>query len=186
MYLFCHAICDIPLEEKLVTQSNDLNWPVRVAQNISAPAAQVWELISTPGNLELFHPYCMRNPVTDWLGKSSKDEVHYYSGLIYEREFYAWIDGAGYDLLIGKRGQEKSMVSWRIKSINEFNCMISIEVRSAFLLRYARSFRWFVHAFWLRPRLRQYLSAVTQGIKWKVESGKNVHRNQFGLHPWFS
>ena len=92
MYLFCHAICDIPLEKKLVPQSNDLNWPVRVAQNISAPAAQVWELISTPGNLELCHPYCMRNPVTDWLGKSSKDEVHYYSGLIYEREFCAWID----------------------------------------------------------------------------------------------
>ena len=167
-------------------RANDLNWPVKVTATISAPLLEVWQLISAPGNLTQFHPYCSKNPVAKWQEENSRDEVHYYSGLVYEREFYDWIDQTGYDLLIGKHGGERSLVSWRLKEIDNSKCLISIEVRSAFGLRYARIVRMFIHLFWLRPKLRQYLSAVTKGIKWKVESGQNVSQNQFGFHPWFS
>ena len=166
--------------------TEDLNWPVRVTATIAAPLQEVWKLISSPGNLIQFHPYCSKNPVMKWQEENSRDEVHYYSGLVYEREFYDWIDRTGYDLLIGKRGGERSLVSWRLKEIDSSKCMISIEVRSAFMLRYAKIMRIFVHIFWLRPKLYQYLSSVTKGIKWKMESGQNVSQNQFGLHPWFS
>ena len=167
-------------------QEKDLNWPVKVAVIISAPMSDVWKLISTSENLEQFHPYCAKNPVKEWREEGSKDEVHYYSGLVYEREFFEWIDGVGYDLLIGKRDAEKSLVSWRLKKIHESKCSISIEVRSAFLLRYSKILRFFVYMFWLRPKLHKSLSAVTSGIKWRVESGQKVSRNQFGVHPWFS
>tara|TARA_Y100001958_G_C21067196_1_gene427971 strand:+ start:190 stop:696 length:507 start_codon:yes stop_codon:yes gene_type:complete len=167
-------------------QVKDLNWPVKISTTVHASAREVWQLISTPGNLEKFHPYCAKNPVKHWQEHNSKDEVHYYSGLIYEREFCKWIDGVGYDLVIGKRNGEKSKVSWRLKEICESECMISIEVRSAFLLRYFKVLRFFIHVFWLRPKLRQYLRAVTKGIKLRIESGQDVAKNQFGVHPWFS
>ena len=165
-------------------QVKDLNWPVKISTTVHASAREVWQLISTPGNLEKFHPYCAKNPVKHWQEHNSKDEVHYYSGLIHEREFCKWIDGVGYDLVIGKRNGEKSKVSWRLEEICESECMISIEVRSAFLLRYFKVLRFFIHVFWLRPRLRQYLRAVTKGIKLRIESGQDVAKNQFGAHPW--
>ena len=167
-------------------QVKDLNWPVKVSTTVNSSAREVWKLISAPGNLEKFHPYCARNPVNQWQEHNSKDEVHYYSGLIYEREFCEWIEGIGYDLVIGKRNGEKSMVSWRLKEIRESECKISIEVKSAFLLRYPKVLRFFIHVCWLRPKLRQYLCAVTMGIKWRSENGRDVAKNQFGVHPWFS
>ena len=44
-------------------QVKDLNWPVKISTIVHASAREVWQLISTPGNLEKFHPYCAKNPV---------------------------------------------------------------------------------------------------------------------------
>ena len=89
-------------------------WPVAVAGSIAAPADKVWGAISLPGNLEVCHPFCAKNPVDVWPGETSRDEVHYLSGWIFERRFCRWIDGVGYDLEIGRRGGGMSFVSWRI------------------------------------------------------------------------
>jgi hypothetical protein len=43
-------------------------WPVAVAMEIRAPAEQVWAAISLPGNLELYHPFCAKDPVHAWQG----------------------------------------------------------------------------------------------------------------------
>ena len=85
-------------------------WPVAFDQPISAPAEKVWDAISMPGNLELCHPFCKKNPVEVWPGPDSRDEVHYLNGLIFERQFCGWIDGIGYDLNIGMRGGATSFV----------------------------------------------------------------------------
>ncbi len=55
-----------------------------------------------PGNLEPCHPFCLKNPVEHWPGPESRDEVHYLNGLVFERRFCRWLDGAGYDLEIGR------------------------------------------------------------------------------------
>ena len=47
-------------------QVKDLNWPVKISTTVHASAREVWQLISTPGNLEKFHPYCAKNPVKHW------------------------------------------------------------------------------------------------------------------------
>ena len=94
------------------------------------------------------------------IGKSITQKMKFIiTGLIYEREFYKWIDGVGYDLVVGKRNGEKSKVL-ASKEICESECMISIEVGSAFLLRYFKVLRFFIHVFWLRPKLRQYLEQL--------------------------
>ena len=83
--------------------------------------SDLWSIISSPSNLELFHPFCDKNPVIKWPGTGSVDQIIYYSGLILEREFINWIDNSKYELLIGENGGEKSFVSWEIKENKDYS-----------------------------------------------------------------
>jgi hypothetical protein len=166
-------------------------WPVAVAQPIAAPGGKVWEVISTPGNLEHCHPFCAGNPVQVWPGEGSRDEVHYLSGWVFERRFCRWIDGVGYDLEIGERGGSSSLVSWRILPVDDQDCLLRIAVCPHVLQNVPAAIRWLPHLLRLGPMLRRYLSSVVRGfewyvIEWYVIRGEPVPRNQFGSHPWFS
>jgi hypothetical protein len=148
-------------------------WPVGVAHPIAATPEKVWDVISMPGNLELCHPFCAKNPVEAWPGGGSRDEIHYLSGWVYERRFCRWIDGVGYDLTIGRHGGQTSFVSWRIIPLNIQSCLLRITIYP-------------YDVVWLAPKLRRYLSSVIRGFEWYVIRGEAVPRNQFGTHPWFS
>lgn len=153
---------------------------------MSAPAQRVWDAISAPGNLELAHPFCSKNPVHVWPGPGSRDEVHYLSGWIYERRFQHWIEGIGYDLEIGRSGGGTSSVSWRITPIDETSCALRITVRSHAMQNIPAIFRWLPHVVWFRPKLKFYLESVIGGFDWYLRHGKPVPRDHFGRHPWFS
>lgn len=161
-------------------------WPVAVSQAIAAPANEVWEAISMPGNLEQCHPFCASNPVQAWPGQGSQDEVHYLSGLIFERKFCRWIDEVGYDLEIGVPGGRTSFVSWRITPVDNQHCILRIVVYPHVLQTVPAAIRWFPHILSVSPMLRRYLSSVVRGFEWYVIHGESVPRNQFGSHPWFS
>ncbi|NIS90391.1 MAG: hypothetical protein GTN98_09980 [Woeseiaceae bacterium] len=155
-------------------------------KTIAAPAREVWAAMSRPGNLELCHPFCASNPVQQWPGPESRDEVHYLSGWVYEREFRDWIEGEGYDLEIGRAGGGRSHVSWRITPIDEQHCMLGITVCPHALQDLPIVIRWIPHHFKVRPLLRRYLESVVRGFEWYVTKGEPVPRNAFGEHPWFS
>ncbi len=161
-------------------------WPIAVAQPIAAAADQAWTVISMPGNLEPCHPFCARNPVKQWPGEGSRDEVHYLSGWIYERRFRHWIDGVGYDLEIGRRGGGSSFVSWRIAPVDAESCVLRIAVYPHALQSVPVAIRWLPHVVRLGPMLRRYLSSVVRGFDWYVTRGEPVPRDRFGSHPWFS
>jgi hypothetical protein len=164
----------------------DFNWPVAVAHPIAAPADKVWKAISMPGNLEQCHPFCAKNPVQVWPGEGSRDEIHYLSGWHFERRFCRWIEGVGYDLDIGRRSGRSSFVSWRLRPVDEQNCILRIAVYPHALQSVPIAIRWLPHFLRLRPMLRRYLSSVVRGFEWYVTRGESVPRNQFGSHPWFS
>lgn len=161
-------------------------WPVAVARAIAAPGGKVWEAISMPGNLEAGHPFCARNPVHAWPGETSRDEVHYLSGWVFERRFCRWIDGVGYDLEIGRHGGGTSFVSWRILRSTRAACILRIVVYPHVLQHLPVAIRWLPHRLRLRPMLIDYLSSVVGGFEWYVTRGEAVPRNHFGSHPWFS
>lgn len=161
-------------------------WPVSVERVIPAPADDVWDAISRPGNLELCHPFCKANPVHKWPGAESRDEVHYLSGWVYERRFRNWIEGVGYDLEIGRRGGGQSSVSWRIEPIDDRHCSLRIVVCPHVLQNLPVVIRWIPHLLRLRPMLRKYLDSVVRGFEWYVTRSEAVPRNAFGEHPWFS
>ena len=161
-------------------------WPVYVERVIAAPAQEVWNAISRPGNLDLCHPFCSSNPVQSWPGPDSHDEVHYLNGWVYERHFLEWIDGIGYDLEIGRSGGGKSLVSWRIVPIDDHNCALRITVCPHTLQNLPTVIRWIPYTLRLRPLLRKYLDSVVRGFEWYVIYQTPVPKNAFGAHPWFS
>lgn len=164
----------------------DFKWPVAVAKSIDASAKDVWSAISRPGNLESCHPFCARNPVQMWPGEQSRDEVHYLSGWVLERQFVRWIDQVGYDLEIGREGRKVSFVSWRIRPVGDQSSVLSIAVYPYPLQNLPVAIRWLPHFFRLKPLLTDYLSSVVRGFEWYVLKGEPVPRNQFGSHRWFS
>ena len=169
---------DIPIQ--------GFRWPVGAEKTIAAPAEQLWEAIALPGNLELGHPFCARNPVEAWPGEASRDEVHYLNGLVFQRRFRAWFEGVGYDLEIGRRGGRSSLVTWRISPATRAESALRITVYPHVLQRLPVAVRWLPHQLRLRPMLRKYLSSVLRGFEWYVTRGEAVPRNRFGFHPWFS
>jgi len=161
-------------------------WPVSAVQRIQAPATDVWETISAPGNLESCHPFCAENPVTVWPGSGSIDEVHYLNGVVYERRFNAWFENVGYDLEIWHRRQRIANVRWRIEASADTECRLAITVCPFALQHVPTILRWVPHHLKIRPKLKSYLQSVVRGFDWYVTKGESVPRNQFGKHPWYS
>ena len=161
-------------------------WPVTIRRVIAAPPSKLWEVISSPGTLPLYHPFCEKNPVFEWPGAGSHDEIHYFNGRVLVRRFTAWYEDVGYDLDIGREGGRTTAVSWRISPFKERRSSIEITLCPHGLQHHPVSIRWLPHLAVLRPRLRRYLRSVVKGLDWFITHGEPVRRNQFGSHSWFS
>ena len=58
---------------------------------IENSASVVWELISYPGHLNQFHPFCKENKVLESKNDAIlKDQLIYLNGLTYYRTFTDW------------------------------------------------------------------------------------------------
>jgi len=174
------------MKDEIAETEPTFRWPVAMTHRFDAEPDRLWDVISRPGNLELCHPFCARNPVKVWPGPESRDEIHYLSGWVYERRLVRWYDGVGYDLQVGGRGEPVSLVSWRIRPQDRGGSSLTIEVRPHVVQRLPVVLRWAPHVAYVRLRLRPYLSSVLRGFEWHMERGEPVPRNQFGTHPWFS
>ncbi len=130
--------------------------------------------------------FLRKNPVAGWPGVGSRDQVHYYSGWVMQRDFVGWIDGSGNDLTIGREGGRKSFVSWRITEGPEKLSTLSITIYPYVLQTIPAALRWIPHHVFLQPSLRNYLEVVVKGFEWFITTGKPVQKNQFGKHNWFS
>ena len=61
----------------------------------------IWKVISSPGNLNFFHPFCKKNKVIEVdRGLIKKDTLIYLNGLVFERDFYKWEEMKRYELMI--------------------------------------------------------------------------------------
>jgi uncharacterized protein YndB with AHSA1/START domain len=164
----------------------DFKWPVRTSRTIAAPPGRVWEVISSPGLMPLYHPFCQENRVLHWPGSGSRDEIHYFSGWVLQRNIIEWIEGVGLDLEIGRSGGRTSTVTWRIADRAERRSELRITVYPHALQHLPVLTRWIPHLISVRPQLNRYLDSVVRGLDWFISAGEPVRRNQFGSHSWFS
>jgi len=168
-----------------VEEIERFKWPVSVSRKIKASPQKIWSIITNPGNLEDCHPFCKKNPVYEWPGAGSRDAIYYYSGWVMHREFTNWIDGKGYDLLIGREDGRKSYVSWQITDEGK-EARLSISICPHSLQNVPIIIRWIPHLAVIQPALHRYLESVLKGFEWFITTGNSVRKNQFGSHKWFS
>ncbi|MBL6670003.1 MAG: SRPBCC family protein [Flavobacteriaceae bacterium] len=152
---------------------------------IDSPIEQTWAVLSNPSHLEHFHPFCQSNRAINWDSKQKIDELKYINGLVYERHFYAWEEGNGFKLYIGKKEGKKSKVEWSLKPLDN-KTQLTIKITPYKSSKFSSPFLTLFMFINILPRLKKYLNHVTRGFKYYLETGKTIQRNQFGTHDWFS
>ena len=153
---------------------------------IKNSAHVVWELISSPGHLNQFHPFCKENKVLEFKNDAIlKDQLIYLNGLTYYRTFKEWKPMVGYSIKIGGKNAKQSDVKWQI--IDKGVCtVVKITVWPYTSSKIPKLLYPFFHYAVVRPKLKSYLNAVLKGLEYYLTYKKPVPRNQFGNHSWFA
>ena len=153
---------------------------------MAVPAPKLWQGVTSEGHLAVAHPYVDQHLHSEPMGLEAKDRIVYLNGLTFDREFTAWEEGLSYDLRIGRpNGKSRSLVEWRINSINPHQSSLSITVYPDLLKRWPSWLRWVAFRIRVKPQLQIYLDAVTGGIAYWLETGAPVRRSDHPNHPWF-
>jgi ribosome-associated toxin RatA of RatAB toxin-antitoxin module len=147
---------------------------------------EVWDLISSPGHLNQFHPFCKENNVLESKnGVILKDQLIYLNGLTYYRTFKEWKPMVGYSIKIGSKNAKQSDVKWQIIENREFT-FVKITVKPYTSSKIPKLLYPFIHYTIIRPKLKSYLKSVLKGLEYYLTYKKPVPRNQFGNHSWFA
>ena len=161
------------------------NWKAEYEEEIQASSTQLWELISSPSNLELFHPFCKSNLIIKWPGKNSIDELIYLNDIRYIRNFCSWDELKGYSLYIGEKDKGQSYVEWEIFNKNK-SVFLKISVYPYFMRNFPRIVSYFPYKLIVIPALENYLKSVIKGINYYLKTKSKTPKNYFGKHKWFS
>ncbi len=180
----------VPSDEALVKAHVGTGYepmePIVASVPVAVPASGVWAAISLPGNLTSIHPFCERNDVKVWDGARSRDRVCYYSGVQYQREFCDWLDGVGYDLVLGPPHARTALVRWRIRDMSAERSEFSIKVVALLRDDVPAGRREHYAEHMIRRPLPSYLDSVVRGTAYFAETGAPVTKNQFGAHSIYS
>ncbi len=160
-------------------------WKIEHEEKISTSVEKLWELITSPSNLELFHPFCKSNKVIAWPGKNSIDELIYLNDLKYIRSFISWEEFKGYSLLIGEENQKQSYVIWKIYK-KQGLVFLKITIYPYFLRDIPKAISYLPYKLFVIPKMTSYLKSVIGGINYYIERKKKTPKKYFGSHKWFS
>ena len=150
------------------------------------PKSYILGQIREPGCLNKFHPFCKKNIAHKWPGNGSIDELEYLNGRKYKRCFFNWTDN-GYDLKIGGK-KEMAIVNWYVVGSDE-ECSLRVRINPnienyvPFKNILIQNIFWFLY---IRPKLQSYINHVVNGFSFYVSNNKDINKNQFGKHSWFS
>ncbi|MDA0525370.1 SRPBCC family protein [Methanococcoides alaskense] len=159
---------------------------IYVEKEVAVSAEKAWDIISTPGGLNHWHPFMKANIAESWNGVGSKDHLTYYSGFEFDRVVTKWIEGVGYDLSVTENGKRENTAIWRITPIDDQRCILRITGQVNFIKKFPFPIRWALLKFKMRPVYGQYLFQILEGFAYYAETGNQVKRNQFGSNSMFS
>jgi ribosome-associated toxin RatA of RatAB toxin-antitoxin module len=153
---------------------------------IENSTSEVWNLISSPGHLNQFHPFCKENKVLESKNDAIlKDQLIYLNGLTYYRTFKEWKPMVGYTIKIGSKNAKESDVKWQIIDKGVFT-VVKITIKPYTTSKIPKLLYPFYHYAIIRPKLKSYLKAVLKGLEYYLTHKKPVPRNEFGNHSWFT
>ena len=159
---------------------------ISLKMNFNYNNKALWEVISAPNNLELFHPYCKNNISINWEKGHYSDEIIYLNNKKYKRVFLKWKKNFGYELIISNLQNKKSYVIWEITEIDNLNSSLRITIYPHLLATWPKMLSYLPFTLIIKPRLKSYLFSVISGLHYFLNETKKVPKNHFGAHKWFS
>ena len=154
--------------------------------DFNLPKSKILKLITAPGNLNKYHPFCKKNEIIKWPGNGSVDILEYHNGMRFKREFFNWSDN-GYDLKIGGR-RNMAIVNWVVEG-DENNSSLRVRINPNIKNYVPIKSRLIQRLLWLiyiKPMLQSYINHVVRGFNYFIKTETIVMQNQFGTHRWFS
>ena len=150
--------------------------------DINKSVNEIIDLIKSPNNLEKFHPYCKTNTIDAWNEYKKIDYVNYYSGKSYKRHFTNIYEN-GYTLDIYE-DRKLATITWTVTSINNKSY---IEIKADLNMPYRlKIINLIIFHVYVKHLMKDYLNAVTKGLKVYMETEETVSEDQFGKHIWYS
>lgn len=174
------------LQTELAARGLELGEAVRVSHIIEVDSESVWQVISQPGQLPRYHPFCKETTVLKWPGVGAKDTVSYYSGVHYERDFVTWLEGVGFDIEVGPPSRKTARVEWRITEQGERQSELAITVIPYLKADLSTPRKRAYQQRLFGDTIAQYLYSVVRGVGHMATTGEAVQKNQFGSHPLYS
>ena len=174
------------LQAELAAQGLEPGEAVRVNHVIESNSESVWQVISQPGQLTRYHPFCKETTVLNWPGVGAKDTVTYHSGVHYERYFVGWIEGVGFDIEVGPASRKTARVEWRITEQEEGQSELAITVIPYLKADLSTDQKQAYQERLFGEAIAQYLDSVVRGVGHVATTGEAVQKNQFGPHPHYS
>lgn len=171
--------------KSLGENEHKFHWCIKGTLETAISSSDLWNIISSPSNLELFHPFCDKNPTINWPGLNSIDQIYYYSGLILERKFVKWVDNQGYNLFIGTKNGKKSFVTWEIEDKGKKSKLI-ISIYPHIYNQGKKIVNFLPFFLIVKPSLTNYINSVISGLGYYINTNNKVKKNQFGTHKLFS
>ena len=159
-----------------------MNYKTSHIQSFDCSEEKLFSVITEPGNLQNFHPFCQENIPVEWPGDNAVDKLTYLNGKVFTRKITRWHD-CGYDLTI-THGNIKTNVEWSI-ILHKNKPLLEIKLTPLFLPSNS-VYRFFSFYFYVKPQLTKYLKALFNGLDFYITTGQKVSPNQFGRHAWFS
>ncbi|WP_121667712.1 hypothetical protein [Mesonia aquimarina] len=148
---------------------------------------KIWHIITQPGHLENYHPYCKKHiKTTSWKQIGDTDQGFFYSGKSMKREVIDWQEEKSYKVKIDNDDENLSEVKFSIESKTTEISIFTIEIFTDSYKKIPRPIWYFFAFIFLVPSYKKYLNSILKGLKYYSETGKKVSKNQFGSHKIFS
>ena len=165
-----------------------MNSTIRKKVTVDVDRKYLWKIISLPGQLRLFHPFCKNNRVLKWEKEKSVDFIEYYNKKVLKRRFFDWKEEIGYKLIINDLKKDIAEVHWNIFNSSKSKIDLSIEVQilDTAMKKFPNTINKIILRTYVLPKLGTYLDSVLCGVKYFSETGNKVSKNQFGYNSMFS
>ena len=152
---------------------------------VNVSKKNLWGIITEPGHLNNYHPFCKDHEVSKWDGVGCKDVSKSYTGKTINREIVEWESEESYRIKMKNEDKHDTKVQFKILE-KDSQVYFKVTLESNAYRDNPRPL-WYPIAYLLIvPSYKKYYNSLLRGLKFYAETGKKVKKNQFGSHKKYS
>ena len=143
---------------------------------------KLWEIVTSPGHLKKYHPYCRSHEGPSITEVGSKDVAIFYNGKVLNREIIDFKIKSFYKIQITSDDDNDTRVQFSIQEEGPNCCYFYIAIETNAYRNIPRPIWYLIARFQALPLYGKYFYSQLKGLEFYVNTGEKVRKNQFGSH----